>query len=66
MVKSPALSHGKQLPFRSMDMRYRVQQEDQKREGQDDKTPFAVVPLKRQKQKMPHSSDLLRVFTASG
>jgi len=39
------------------------QQEGQKRQGQDERNPFAAVPLKRQKQKMPHSSDLLQVFT---
>jgi hypothetical protein len=51
--------------FRSMYMRDRVQQESQKRQGQDDKGPFPPVPLKRQKKKIPHSSDLLQVFTAS-
>jgi hypothetical protein len=51
--------------FRSMHMRDRVQQESQKRQGQDDESPFAPLPLKRQKQETPHGSDLLQVFTAS-
>jgi hypothetical protein len=48
-----------------MRMRDRVQQKGQKRQGQDDKSPFAPVPLKRQKKEIPHSSDLVQVFTAS-
>src|ERR1017187_5703730 len=44
---------------RSVGMCCRVEQKGQKRQGQDDKTPFAPVPLKRQKKKMPHNSDRL-------
>jgi hypothetical protein len=48
-----------------MHMRDRVEQKGQERQGQDDKTPFAPMPLKREKKKIPHSSDLVQVFTAS-
>jgi hypothetical protein len=37
-------------------MCYRAAQKGQKRQGQDDKTPFAPVPLIRYKQKMPQIS----------
>jgi hypothetical protein len=36
-------------------MCYRVEQKGQKRHGQDDKSPFAPVPLEHEKEKMPHS-----------
>ena len=48
-----------------MHMCDRVEQKGQERQGQDDKTPLAPVPLKRQKKKMPHGPDFLQVFTAS-
>src|ERR1039457_1368780 len=56
---------GTPAPVYSNHMRDRVQQKGQKRQGQDDKSPFAPMPLKRQKQETPHSSNLLQVFTAS-
>jgi hypothetical protein len=46
-------------------MCYGVEQKGQERQGQDDKTPFAPMPLEREKQEMPHNSDLLQAFTAS-
>jgi hypothetical protein len=48
---------------RSVGMCYGVEQPGQECQGQDDKTPFAPVPLKRQKNKMPHSSGSLQRST---
>ena len=51
--------------YNSTKMRDRIEQERENNERCNHKSVLPSVPLKRKKQEIPHSLDLLQVLTAS-